>query len=231
MSSPSEQVNVGPVHHRPPVPRPLNPVAVWDVDGTLTRTDTMLPFLRRIAGPATVTTALVPAIGRHLTGAERRAQAKAILLRRVLAGRDATEVDSKARRYAEDIVAHRLRPDALRRWRWHQRHGHRLVIVSASLDLYLRHLGAHLGAEEVICTSMEVVDGRLTGAMSTPSCRGPEKAVRLATYLRDKPGNPVWVYADSAADRPMMAVGDVPVQVRARNALYEFLDHPTGRAA
>ena len=29
---------------------------------------------------------------------------------------------------------------------------------------------------------MEVVDGRLTGAMSTPSCRGPEKAVRLAGH-------------------------------------------------
>jgi phosphoserine phosphatase len=39
------------------------------------------------------------------------------------------------------------------------------------------------------------------------------------------------VYADSAADRPMMAVGDVPVQVRARNALYEFVDRPEERAA
>jgi phosphatidylglycerophosphatase C len=216
---------------RPPVHRPLDPVAVWDVDGTLTRADTMMPFLRRVAGPATVTTALVPALGRHLTGAERRAQAKADLLRRVLGGRELAEVDGQARRYADHVVRHRLRPDALRRWEWHRRHGHRLVIVSASLDLYLRHLGAHLGADEVLCTSMEVVDGRLTGRMATPSCRGPEKAVRLTEYLRTTPGNPVWVYADSAADRPMMAVGDVPVQVRARNALYEFVDRPEERAA
>jgi phosphatidylglycerophosphatase C len=216
---------------RPPVHRPLDPVAVWDVDGTLTRTDTMMPFLRRVAGPATVTTALVPALGRHLTGAERRAQAKAHLLRRVLGGRELTEVDDQARRYADHVLRHRLRPDALRRWEWHRRHGHRLVIVSASLDLYLRHLGAHLGADEVLCTSMEVVDGRLTGRMATPSCRGLEKAVRLTDYLRTKPGNPVWVYADSVADRPMMAVGDVPVQVRARNALYEFVDRPEERAA
>jgi phosphatidylglycerophosphatase C len=212
------------VRLRPPVPRPLNPVAVWDVDGTLTRTDTMMPFLRRVAGPATVTTALLPALGRNLTGAERRAQAKAHLLRRVFAGRELADVDRKAQLYTDHILRRWVRPDALRRWEWHRRHGHRLVIVSASLDLYLRHLGARLGADEVLCTSMEVVDGRLTGRMATPSCRGEEKAVRLTGYLRDRPGNPVWVYADSAADRPMMAVGDVPVQVRARNALYEFTD-------
>jgi phosphatidylglycerophosphatase C len=226
----------GPAQDRPAplrvaAPRPLAPVAVWDVDGTLTRADTMLPFLRRVAGPAAVTAALVPAIGLHLAGTERRTLAKADLLRRVLGGRPASDVDRVAREYAEHVLRHRMRSDAVRRWQWHRRHGHRLVLVSASLDLYLRHLGRHLGADEVICTRMEVAGGRLTGAMSGASCRGPEKAVRLGAYLRDNPGNPVWVYADSAADRPMMAVGDVPVQVRARNALYEFIDRPAEDAA
>jgi phosphatidylglycerophosphatase C len=226
MSSAPEPVDGRPVPLRIAAPRPLDPVAVWDVDGTLTRADTMLPFLRRVAGPAAVTAALVPAIGLHLTGTGRRVEAKAALLRRVLGGRVASDVDRVAREYAEHVVRHRMRSDAVRRWQWHRRHGHRLVLVSASLDLYLRHLGEHLGADEVICTRMAVVGGRLTGEMSGTSCRGPEKAVRLADYLQGHPGNPVRVYADSAADRPMMMVGDIPVQVRTRNALYEFIDPP-----
>jgi phosphatidylglycerophosphatase C len=226
MSSTPEPAEDRPAPFPIAAPRPLDPVAVWDVDGTLTRADTMLPFLRRVAGPAAVTAALVPAIGLHLTGAERRVRAKADLLRRVLAGRHASDVDRVARDYAEHLVRHRMRFDAVRRWQWHRRHGHRLILVSASLDLYLRHLGEHLGADEVICTRMAVVGGRLTGEMSGTSCRGPEKAVRLADYLQGHPGNPVWVYADSAADRPMMEVGDLPVQVRTRNALYEFIDPP-----
>jgi phosphatidylglycerophosphatase C len=226
MSSTPEPARGRPVAPPIPTPRPLDPVAVWDVDRTLTRADTMLPFLRRVAGPGAVTAALVPAIGLHLTGAGRRVEAKAALLRGVLGGRAASDVDRVAREYAQHVVRHRMRSDAVRRWQWHRRHGHRLVLVSASLDLYLRHLGEHLGADEVICTRMAVAGGRLTGEMSGTSCRGPEKAVRLADYLRDRPGNPVWVYADSAADRPMMTVGDVPVQVRARNALYEFIDPP-----
>ena len=212
---------------RPAAAHVPDSVAAWDVDGTLTRTDTMFPFLRRVAGPARVTAALVPAIGLHLTGAERRPRAKAALLHRVLAGRELSDVDRIAQAYAQHVMRHRMRPDALRRWEWHRRRGHRLVLVSASLDLYLRHLGAELGADAVICTRMEVVGGRLTGRMSSPSCRGQEKAVQLADYLLRHPGSPVWVYGDSAADRPMMTVGTIPINVRTRNALYEFIDRPS----
>ena len=95
MPSTPEPAEGRPVPMRIAAPRPLDPAAVWDVDGTLTRADTMLPFLRRVAGPVAVTAALVPAIGLHLTGAERRVEAKAVLLRRVLGGRAASDVDPR----------------------------------------------------------------------------------------------------------------------------------------
>lgn len=188
-------------------------VAMWDLDGTLTRWDTLIPFLSRLLGPAQLAEALIDAAGRVPPGRGWRAAGKAHLLQATLAGRDVASVNRIARAYAARLVVDRLRPDSVRRWRWHQDQGHRLVLASASPDLYVRHVGAILGADEVISTEMEVVNGWLTGRMATSNCRGEEKARRLRAYLMPYRGRRLWVYTDSTSDRPALALADVPVRV------------------
>jgi phosphatidylglycerophosphatase C len=184
------------------------PVAVWDVDGTLVLGDTLLPFLRRFVGAVR--------LGRIVLGAVARSDrptAKAAVLQQVLGGRRLADVDVVARAYVLDLVVQRLRPDSLRRWQWHREQGHRLVLASASLDLYLRHLGNLLSADAVISTRMNVVNGWLTGVLATPNCRGAEKARRVSEYLRDHPASQVWVYGNGAADLPTLALADVATRV------------------
>jgi phosphatidylglycerophosphatase C len=184
------------------------PVAVWDVDGTLVLGDTLLPFLRRFVGAVRLGRIVLGAVARS-----DRATAKAAVLQQVLGGRRLAEVDVVARAYVLDLVAQRLRPDSLRRWQWHREQGHRLVLASASLDLYLRHLGDLLSADAVISTRMNVVNGWLTGRLATPNCRGAEKARRVGEYLRSRPAGPVWVYGNGAADLPTLALADVATRV------------------
>ena len=64
-----------------------------------------------------------------------------------------------------------------------QHAGHRCVLVSASTSLYMHLVGASLGVDAVLCTEMEVVDGRYTGRMATPNCHGEEKVRRLQAWL------------------------------------------------
>jgi phosphatidylglycerophosphatase C len=206
-----------PVVLRPSAPRPAGAgpaVAVWDVDGTLTVGDTLLPFLYQVAGATRLGRALFGSIARHRGAADRRSTIKAAVLQRLLGGRELAAVDVVARDYVLDLVVQHLRPDSLRRWRWHAARGHRLVIASASLDLYLRHLGDLLGADDVICTRMNVVNGWLTGRLATPNCRGAEKARRVREHLRSVPAGPVWAYGNGAADLATLALADVPVRVR-----------------
>ena len=67
------------------------------------------------------------------------------------------------------------------RLRWHQREGHTVAFVSASLGCYLRPLAERLGVEHVLCTELEVGTGdRLTGRMMGSNCRGQAKVDRLA---------------------------------------------------
>jgi len=193
-------------------PRRGRPVAVWDLDGTLTRGGTLLPFLRRVAGPAAVLRALAFAASRDLPRHRRRTAAKAIVLQRLLGGRELAEVDQVARDHARR-VRDTLRADSLRRWSWHRANDHRLVIASASPGLYVHHLGRLLDADEVICTEMAVVNGRLTGALKGGNCRGAEKARRVLEHLTVRPASQVWAYANGAADRPLLDIADVAVRV------------------
>jgi phosphatidylglycerophosphatase C len=202
------------------VPEPGGPaqrddrgVAVWDVDGTLIRGDTLLPFLRRFVGTIALGRTVLASAAHRQHRLDARSAAKAAVLQRVLGGRQQRVVDQVARTYAADLMRQRMRPDCLRRWQWHRQRGHRLVLASASLEEYLRPLGMLLGADEVIASRMEVVNGWLSGRMATTNCRGKHKAERVHEHLRQRGGHPVWVYGNSAADRPTMALADFPIAV------------------
>jgi phosphatidylglycerophosphatase C len=205
----------------PAPPDGAAPVAVvWDVDGTLVLGDTLLPFLRRFVGATRLTAVVLAAAARYAGTPDRRGTAKTAVLRETLRGREVADVDEVARAYVADLVMQRLRPDCLRRWQWHRAQGHRLVLASASLDIYLRQLGMLLGASAVISTEMAVAGDVLTGLPSTPNCRGAEKAARVRRYLDAHPARPVWVYANGAADRPLLELADVPVRVRPYRVLH-----------
>ena len=195
-------------------------VAAFDFDGTLSRRDTLLPFLQRLCGAQRLFRALArdaPGLARGLArGGTHRDAAKDAVLMRLLAGRDAGEVAAAGAAYARDLVGTRLRPDTVARARWHEACGHDVVVVSASPAVYLEPLGRHLGVSAVLATRLEVGDdGRLTGRMAGANCRGPEKVARLDAWLDGAPAE-VWAYGDSSGDRELLARADVPVRVGRR---------------
>jgi phosphatidylglycerophosphatase C len=202
------------------VPEPrsaLRPaVAVFDVDGTLTTGDCVLPFLRRAAG-----TRLVTALLRHplalAAGLARgdRDRVKALACAS-LAGISGTEIDRLGDAFAREVAATRLRDDTTTRLHRHRELGHTVVLASASLDPYLVPLGRALGADEVVCTTLERDGaGRLTGRLAGANCRGVEKARRVRALLDERglTDAEVWAYGDSVGDEPLLATADHPLRV------------------
>src|SRR2546425_516810 len=87
-------------------------VAAFDLDGTLTRRDTLLPFLQRLCGTTAVMRALMPewsAVPAAALGTIDRDATKARVLARLLAGWVATDVVDAAEDYAENVVTARDR--------------------------------------------------------------------------------------------------------------------------
>ncbi len=190
-------------------------VAAFDFDGTLTWRDTLLPFLHRLLGAPTLLWVLficspwLIAYALRLTSNHR---AKAVLLQASLAGRTQAEVQRRAQAFVREYLPLQWRPWALHQLVQHQQQGHRCIIVSASTSLYMHLVGQSLGVDAVLCTEMEVADGRYTGRMSTANCHGEEKVHRLQAWLATEFGADqpmLHAYGDTSGDRPMLRLASV----------------------
>ena len=196
----------------------MNAIAAFDLDGTLTRRDTLLPFLVLVCGRRRTAQALAwasPLLARAAAqGGRYRDASKAAVLARLLAGESMDRLVPLAEAYAERVVAREIRPDTRERFDWHRSEGHTIVIVTASPELYTSGIGRRLGADAVLGTRLEVdASGRLTGQLDGANNRGPEKVVRLAEWFGSEP-QVTFAYGDSTGDDEMLGLAENPVRVR-----------------
>jgi len=207
-------------------------IAAFDFDGTLTDGGSVFAFLSAVAGRRAVTAAsaaLSPALARAaLAGGTVADDTKERLFRRVLAGVSADRLETVGRHFAEGHLTAHLRHDVHARFLWHQRRGDHLVIVSASPEAYIAHAGRILGAEHVVATRLEVVDGVLTGGYEGRNCRGEEKLRRLEAWTGtfDAPDARLWAYGNSRGDLRMLGAADVGVNVGRLGGLGRLRGYP-----
>ena len=192
-------------------------IAAFDVDGTLTTRDCVRPFLERVAGRRRLATSLLrrPLATIVATARRDRDRFKEIIVGGSLRGKRVAEVETMGEQFAQYVLANWLRPDTLRRLRWHQQSGHRTVIVSASLAAYLRPLALRLGIDDVLCTDSNRAGDRYGDRLSGLNCRADEKRRRLDEWLEEQRwvNAEVWAYGDSAGDRELLARADHAVWV------------------
>ncbi|MCU1372664.1 MAG: HAD-superfamily subfamily hydrolase [Ilumatobacteraceae bacterium] len=212
-------------------------IAAFDFDGTLTRRDTLLPFLARATGPNTFSrtvgriapVAVRARAGRLEAEVHHRDATKAALLRELFRGRSDAWLQARGQQYATTLGA-KLRPEMVEQVRWHRDAGHELVIVSASLATYLTPFAAAFGFDHVIAVEMQIgSDGHLTGEMTGPNVRGEEKAVRLRRWIGDDTPEIMWAYGNSSGDTELLAMADVPVWVVGRRRGPDANDRPAVR--
>ena len=191
--------------------------AAFDFDGTMTRRDTLVPFLTTVAGRAAVLRALVaesPSLALAAVGRGDRDAVKERVLTRVLGGYPYADVEIAGREFGAVLARSAITNEARDRIAWHRDAGHEVVIVSASLDVYLDEVARSLGVAHVLCTSLDTdAGGRCTGRLHGANCRGIEKATRLRTLLGDDDFE-LWAYGNSHGDDEMLALAQHPTRVR-----------------
>lgn len=192
-------------------------VAAFDFDGTLVPGDSLRPYLESLVGRRRLGAGMAASAGPMVRSylSLGRDGAKVALLHRVLAGVPAARATAVGIQFGA-ALAQRVRPEMLDRIAWHRAEGHQLILVSASLTLYLDEFGRRGGFDTVIATRMAVAGegpaARLTGAIDGANVRAGEKARRLQAALGDLPVE-LWAYGDSAGDREMLAMADHPFRV------------------
>lgn len=193
-------------------------VAAFDVDGTLTVRDCVQPFLVRVGGWRSVARAVLRrplvAVGAGLR--RDRDRLKELVVGGVLRGRAVAQVEAIGEQFADEVAAGWMRADTMARLRWHQRMGHRIVLVSASLSPYLRPLGRRLDVDDVLCAEPLRDGDRFADGLDGGNCRAAEKVRRLDAWLKAAglDDATVWAYGDSAGDRELLARADHPLLVK-----------------
>lgn len=182
-------------------------LALFDFDHTVTTCDTYGRFLRRVATAEQLAQAWwkvgpwLAAYKLKLISAER---IRARVTRLTFSDRHSDDITTLAAGFSREFLPEVVRPEMLEQIRWHKEQQHTVVIVSGSLDLYLRPWCEQLGLQ-LICNRLESQDGRLTGRYAGGDC-GPRKVEHirrqfdLSRYVR------IHAYGDSSEDKPMLAL-------------------------
>jgi len=189
-------------------------MAAFDFDGTLTRRDTLLPFLHYYVGTTRFMAMMIriaPVLLTYAMGILRNDQAKESMLRCFLAGRTLAQVEAAGTKFAALRLPALLRIRALERFKWHLRQGHTCILVSASLTHYLEPWARRAGFDHVLASRLETdATGCVTGRLVEGNCYGVEKARRLRALLAPRKSCTLYAYGDSRGDREMLALADYP---------------------
>jgi len=197
-------------------------VVVFDLDGTLTWRDTLMPFLLGYAmrHPARWLRLwrLPAAVFSYLVNHDR-GLLKSRVIRIVMGGDPRRTIDAWAELFVGNLKRRRaFRPTALAALEAHRAAGDHLVLLSASPDLYVPRVGRLLGFERILCTEVgwrqnPPDEDRLDGALVTPNRRGEEKSRCLAWLRSQYVGLPFTAYGNSSSDLPHLRKADRAVLV------------------
>lgn len=191
-----------------------SPVALFDFDGTLTRGDSLLPFLRFCVGTPAFLRLMAPQVP-SLLGLVCGLVPNEVVKQRVLGaffgGRPLADLEALGRTFARERLPGLLRPYMRDVLQGHLNQGHRCYLVSASLDVYLRPWGLDQGFTGVLCSRLEVsAAGLATGRLQGRNVYGPEKVVRIQEALQEGASKIEYAYGDSRGDREMLALARQP---------------------
>jgi HAD superfamily hydrolase (TIGR01490 family) len=118
--------------------------------------------------------------------------------------------------YREELEP-RLRPEALKRIQLHQQRGDKVILASASFWPILEQLAGDIGADGIVATRMEVIDGYYTGSVAQAPPEGEQKLIQVRALANRLYGADnwelAWAYGDHFSDRALLGAARNPVAV------------------
>lgn len=187
-------------------------LALFDLDGTITWRDSFVPYARGFLArhPAHLSRLWrVPvALGNYVFDGGDRGRLKESLMVSLFRPVERSVLDLWTHTFVDTLLAHGTRAQALAQIEMHRAQGDRLVLLSASPDLYVNRIGERLGFDETIATGIRWNADRFDGHLTTPNRRGEEKSRCLEDLRARNAGLRVVAYGNSDSDLSHLAQAD-----------------------
>lgn len=184
-------------------------VAVFDFDGTITRKDTLIEFIRFAKGSVALYWGMfvhLPWLVLMKLRLYDNGKTKEGVFSWFFKGMRIEELDELGQRFYEIQVAQLLYTDAVQAIKEHQQKGDKVVILSASIENWVKPFASALQADALCGTQVETQEGKLTGRFATKNCYGQEKVERLKQWLQGNRIKDSYViaYGDSRGDKELL---------------------------
>jgi HAD superfamily hydrolase (TIGR01490 family) len=200
-------------------------IAVFDFDGTITRYDSFVRFLslvlRKYPERLISSWELPIDVVRHKCGWRDNTWLKQRFMRKILRNLHAKDLESVTHQLHDGLLEGGFRTGAMKELNRHISLGHRTLLLSASLDIYLKPIAANLGFSDCGCSVAERdAQGALTGRLRGANCLNFEKVHRLNELIgTERNAWRVIAYGDSAADLPLLEAADEGYMINASQRL------------
>jgi phosphatidylglycerophosphatase C len=179
-------------------------IALFDLDGTLTRRDSLFPY---VLGFCLRHPLRLPRLRvmpwqalRYLFVHHDRGLLKEALIVAGLRGASREQIALWNGRFVRRLLQHGMHAEALARLAMHRTRGDYLVLMSASPDLYVPAVARALKFNETICTGVRWEGMTLSGELTTPNRRAEEKVHGVEALRARYDGSQITGYGNSASD-------------------------------
>lgn len=198
-------------------------IALYDMDRTITRRPSWLPWLlfwARAEAPWRLL--LLPLVGAllpfyPLMGRKRLKQAMQWIM--MGSAVPASRVEARAEAFAAAFGEAAELPAALSRIEADRKDGFMVVIATASCRYYAGALAARWGADALIATENRREEGFIGHQILGDNCYGEAKRRRVIDWIGGRAVEAIRFYSDHVSDLPTFLLADEPVAANPSRAL------------
>lgn len=185
-------------------------LALLDFDGTITIDDSLIKFIRFVVGDAKFIwgmALLSPMLTAYKLKLIPNYKAKQYMLSYFFKGMSEEKFIQVANEYSLKHIKTILRLKAMEKMAWHKEQGHKIVIVSASIECWLKPWCDENNLD-LIATKLEIQNSIVTGKFLTKNCYGEEKANRVQEQYNLSDYDHIYAYGDSRGDKELLELAD-----------------------
>ena len=183
-------------------------IAFFDFDGTITKYDTFTRFIRFFVGDIKFffgILILLPKFIAYQLKIVSNQYIKECVITYFFKGVDIKKFKNKALEFSLSHIDSMIRKKAIEKILWHRNNGHKLVIVTASIDYWVEPW-CKKNDIELISTKLQVKNNIITGLLLSKNCFGLEKVKRIKNKYQISDYEYIYAYGNSKGDNEMLKI-------------------------
>tara|TARA_B100001778_G_C18598390_1_gene635908 strand:+ start:2568 stop:3149 length:582 start_codon:yes stop_codon:yes gene_type:complete len=184
-------------------------IAFFDFDGTITYKDSTINFIRFIKGNTKFFIGifiLSPFLLLYKLNIISNNAIKNIIIKYYFKDMSIEYFRQMAEKFSLKYIDGIVRDKAIKRIKWHKEQGHTVVIVSASIDLWLKPW-CYRNNINLISTKLETKNSKISG-ICDKNCFGSEKVNRINREYNLSNYDYIYAYGNSKGDYEMLEIAD-----------------------